>query len=453
MIRMPLATASLLAIAISLAGCGDEKKAAAPATASAPAPAPAAAPAPEATASAPAAAQSSDAAAKAVVANYSNMVYAAFSDAESTAKTLQAAIKDFLATPNDKTLKAARDAWVAARVPYMQTEVFRFGNTIIDDWEGQVNAWPLDEGLIDYVAKDYQHALGNPGATANIIANTEVQVGEDKVDVKDITPEKLASLNELGGSEANVATGYHAIEFLLWGQDLHGNEAGAGERPASDYIEGAGGTGGHNDRRRAYLTAVTDLLVSDLEEMVNNWKPGVADNYRASLEAESGESGLRKMLFGMGSLSLGELAGERMKVALEANSSEDEHDCFSDNTHNSHFYNGKGIRNVYLGEYTRVDGTKVSGPSLSSLVAKADPAADATLRADLDATQAKLQILVDQANKGQHFDQLIAAGNTEGNQIVRDAIAALVKQTGAIEQAAGKLGITDLNPDNADHEF
>ncbi|RMR08883.1 putative lipoprotein [Pseudomonas savastanoi pv. glycinea] len=453
MIRMPLATASLLAIAISLAGCGDEKKAAAPATASAPAPAPAAAPAPEATASAPAVAQSSDAAAKAVVANYSNMVYAAFSDAESSAKTLQTAIKDFLATPNDKTLKAARDAWVAARVPYMQTEVFRFGNTIIDDWEGQVNAWPLDEGLIDYVAKDYQHALGNPGATANIIANTEVQVGEDKVDVKEITPEKLASLNELGGSEANVATGYHAIEFLLWGQDLHGNEAGAGERPASDYIEGAGGTGGHNDRRRAYLTAVTDLLVSDLEEMVNNWKPGVADNYRASLEAESGESGLRKMLFGMGSLSLGELAGERMKVALEANSSEDEHDCFSDNTHNSHFYNGKGIRNVYLGEYTRTDGTKVSGPSLSSLVAKADPAADATLRADLDATQAKLQVLVDQANKGQHFDQLIAAGNTEGNQIVRDAIAALVKQTGAIEQAAGKLGITDLNPDNADHEF
>ncbi|MCZ7019266.1 imelysin family protein, partial [Salmonella enterica] len=89
------------------------------------------------------------------------------------------------------------------------------GNTIIDDWEGQVNAWPLDEGLIDYVDKSYEHALGNPGANANIIANNEIQVGEDKVDVKDITPEKLASLNELGGSEANVATGYHAIEFLL----------------------------------------------------------------------------------------------------------------------------------------------------------------------------------------------------------------------------------------------
>lgn len=453
MIRMPLATASLLAVAIALAGCdqGKDKPAAA---APAPAPAAAAAPAPAPT-SAAAPAQPNETATRAVVANYANMVFAVFSDAESTAKKLSTAVDAFLATPNDQTLKAARDAWVAARVPYMQSEVFRFGNTIIDDWEGQVNAWPLDEGLIDYVAKDYQHALGNPGATANIIANKSVQVGEDKVDVPEITPEKLASLNELGGAEANVATGYHAIEFLLWGQDLHGTGPGAGERPASDYIEGQGGTGGHNDRRRAYLKAATDLLVSDLEEMVNNWKPGVADNYRATLEAESAESGLRKMLFGMGSLSLGELAGERMKVALEANSSEDEHDCFSDNTHNSHFYNGLGIRNVYLGEYTRVDGSKVSGASLSSLVATAtaDAATDQTVRADLDATQAKLQVIVDHANKGEHFDQLIAAGNTAGNQVVRDAIAALVKQTGAIEQAAGKLGITDLNPDNADHEF
>ncbi|WP_226477395.1 imelysin family protein [Pseudomonas sp. MWU16-30323] len=445
MIRMPLATASLLAIAISLAGCGEGKdKAAAPqAPAAASTTAPAAAPA----------GQVDEAAAKAVVAHYADMVFAVYSDAESTAKTLQTAIDTFLANPNDDTLKAARTAWIAARVPYLQSEVFRFGNTIIDDWEGQVNAWPLDEGLIDYVDKTYEHALGNPGATANIIANNEIQVGEDKVDVKDITPEKLASLNELGGSEANVATGYHAIEFLLWGQDLNGTGPGAGNRPASDYMTGEGATGGHNERRRTYLRAVTQLLVSDLEEMVGNWKPNVEDNYRATLEAEAPTDGLRKMLFGMGSLSLGELAGERMKVSLEANSPEDEQDCFSDNTHNSHFYDAKGIRNVYLGEYTRTDGTKMTGPSLSSLVAKADPTADATLKADLASTEAKIQVMVDHANNGEHYDQLIAAGNDKGNQIVRDAIAALVKQTGSIEQAAAKLGISDLNPDNADHDF
>ncbi|WP_060484861.1 imelysin family protein [Pseudomonas sp. NBRC 111123] len=445
MIRMPLASASLLAIAIALAGCGEDKdeKAAAPQ-----AQAPAAA---STTAAAPGAFD--EAAGKAVVKHYAEMVYAVYSDSLSTAKTLQTAVDAFLAKPNDETLKAAKEAWAAARVPYLQSEAFRFGNTIIDDWEGQVNAWPLDEGLIDYVDKSYEHALGNPAASANIIANTEIQVGEEKVDVKDITPEKLASLNELAGSEANVATGYHAIEFLLWGQDLNGTGPGAGARPASDYLEGKGATGGHNDRRRAYLKAVTELLVKDLEEMVGNWAPNVADNYRATLEAEPVADGLRKMLFGMGSLSLGELAGERMKVSLEANSPEDEQDCFSDNTHYSHFYDAKGIRNVYLGEYTRTDGTKMTGPSLSSLVAKADPAADATLKADLEATEAKIQVMVDHALKGEHYDQLIAADNAAGNQIVRDAIASLVKQTGSIEQAAGKLGIANLNPDTADHEF
>ena len=149
MLRMPLASASLLAIAISLAGCGEDK---APATQAA---APAAS-----SASAPAAATSQvdEAASKAVVSHYADLALAVFSDAASTGKTLQGAIDALLANPNDDTLKAAREAWLAARVPYMQTEVFRFGNAVVDDWEGQLNAWPLDEGLIDYVATDYQHA-------------------------------------------------------------------------------------------------------------------------------------------------------------------------------------------------------------------------------------------------------------------------------------------------------
>lgn len=442
MTRMPLATASLLALAISLAGCGDDKQEAAAPQASTPA----------AASSAPAKVE--EAAAKAVVSHYADLALAVFSDAASTGKQLQSAIDTLLANPGEDTLKAARQAWLAARVPYMQTEVFRFGNAVVDDWEGQLNAWPLDEGLIDYVAKDYQHALGNPGASANIIANTSIQVGEDQIDVSQISGEKLAELNELGGSEANVATGYHAIEFLLWGQDLNGTNPGAGARPASDFVVGEGATGGNNERRRAYLKAATDLLVADLDSMVVQWQAGNADNYRAKLEAEPAESGLRKMLFGMGSLSLGELAGERMKVALEAGSTEDEHDCFSDNTHNSHFYNGKGIRNVYLGEYKKVDGTVLSGPSLSALVAKLDAQADATLKADLEASEARLQALVDSAEKNNvHFDQLIAADNAAGQQLVRDAIAALVKQTAAIEKASSALGISDLNPDTADHQF
>ncbi|MCI0915620.1 imelysin family protein [Stutzerimonas stutzeri] len=447
MLRTPVwATASLLAVAISLAGCGEDK---APAEQAA---APQAAQSEPAT-SAPATETLNDEAAQAVVKHYADMAHAIFSDAHSTAVDLQKAVDALLANPTDETLQAAKQAWLAARVPYMQSEVFRFGNPVVDEWEGQLNAWPLDEGLIDYVEGDYQHALGNPGATANIIANKQLQIGEDKIDVSEITGEKLASLNELAGSEANVATGYHAIEFLLWGQDLNGTNAGAGKRPVSDYIEGEGCTGGNCDRRRAYLKAATELLVSDLEEMVNEWKAGVADNYRASLEKESAENGLRKMFFGMGSLSLGELAGERMKVALEANSPEDEHDCFSDNTHNSHFYNAKGIRNVYLGEYRRVDGSTLSGPSLASLVEGTDPQLNSTLKTDLETTEAKLQALVTSAEQGEAFDQLIGPDNSEGQAKVRAAIGALVQQTASIEKAAAALGIGDLNPDTADHQF
>lgn len=444
--RTPLwATASLLAAAISLAGCGDDKapaqQAAAPQTTTQSEPA----------ASAPKALN--EEAAQAVVSHYADMAHAIFSDAHTTALKLQEAIDALLADPTDETLQAAKDAWLAARVPYMQTEVFRFGNPVVDEWEGQVNAWPLDEGMIDYVEGDYQHALGNPGATANIIANQQLQIGEDSIDVSEITGELLASLNELAGSEANVATGYHAIEFLLWGQDLNGTDAGAGTRPVSDYLEGEGCTGDNCDRRRAYLKAATDLLVSDLEEMVGEWAPGTADNYRASLEGESAENGLRKMFFGMGSLSLGELAGERMKVALEANSPEDEHDCFSDNTHNSHYFNARGIRNVYLGEYQRADGSTLSGPSLASLVDGIDPEVSSTLKTDLETTDAKLQVLVVSAENGEAFDQLIAPDNSEGQDKVRAAIAALVQQTVSIEKAAAALGITDLNPDTADHQF
>lgn len=447
MTRMPWATASLLAIAISLAGCGDDKKAEAPANQ-------AAAPAASTQSTAPAAAKVDEAAVKAVVKNYLDIAEATYGDALTTAKALQSAVDALIAKPSEETLKAAREAWIASRPSYSQSEAFRFGNSIIDDWEGAVNAWPLDEGLIDYVAKDYQHAEGNAGATANIIANTEIQVGEDKIDVKEITGEKLKGLNELGGSEANVATGYHAIEFLLWGQDLNGTKPGAGDRKYTDYAQGKDCTNGHCDRRAAYLKAATDLLVADLEEMVGNFKSGVADNYRAKVEADTAENNLRKMFFGMGSLSLGELAGERMKVALEANSTEDEHDCFSDNTHNTLFFNAKSIRNIYTGEYKRTDGSVVKGPSLSDLVAKVDAAADTDLKADLANTEAKMQVIVDRAEKdGVHFDQMIAPDDKDDQQKIRDAIASLVKQTGAIEKAATAVGVQDLKPDNADHQF
>lgn len=392
-----------------------------------------------------------------VVTHYADLAHATYEDALITARALDEATDRLIANPTEANLKAAKEAWLASRVPYQQSEVFRFGNAIVDDWEGQLNAWPLDEGLIDYVkADDYQHELGNAGATANIVASNSINVGGETLDVATLTPELLADLNEVGGSEANVATGYHAVEFLLWGQDLHGFEGGAGERPVTDYAKGNDCTNGNCERRAQYLDAVTDLLVDDLEWMVAQWAPGTSDNYRSQLTSANADEGIQKMLFGMGSLSLGELAGERMKVALEANSYEDEHDCFSDNTHNSHYYNGQGIQNVYTGTYRRVDGSVVSGPSLSDLVEQTNPELDARLNRQLDASMEALALMKARAESSQNpmaFDTMIAPGNAEGTRIINGAIMALVEQTGSIEQAARQLGIQALSPDDAGHSF
>lgn len=389
-----------------------------------------------------------------VVSHYADLAHSVYSDSLTTAQGLDKAIDVFIASPSQQSLDKARTAWKAARVPYQQSEVFRFGNPVVDDWEGQLNAWPLDEGLIDYVADDYQYELGNDGAKANIVASKFVQVGNQKVDTANITPELLADLNEIGGSEANVATGYHAIEFLLWGQDLNGTKPGAGQRQYSDFAYGEACTNGNCERRREYLKAASVLLQNDLSWMTQQWSPEVKDNYRAELLADSADNGLRKMLFGMGSLSLGELAGERMKVALEANSTEDEHDCFSDNTHNSHYYNEQGIYNVYTGTYKRVNGTLVSGPSIHDLVANKDKDAAESIQAEFDRARRQVYTLVESAEKqDQAFDQLIAAGNQAGNALVNESIMALVKQTASIEQAASIIGVSNLNPDTADHQF
>ena len=312
-------------------------------------------------------ASAADVTAEAVVTTYADIALAKYEDALTTAKTLDAAVDAFLASPSAEGLQAAKDAWLAARVPYQQTEAYRFGNAVVDDWEGRVNAWPLDEGLIDYVDASYGTENDeNDLYTANVIANPQIEINGETVDASEITPQFLSeTLQEAGDVEANVATGYHAIEFLLWGQDLNGTDAGSGERPWTDFSTSEC-THGHCDRRAQYLASATTLLVSDLEEMVANWEEGGAARKEVTSDPTAG---LSAILTGMGSLSYGELAGERMKLGLLLHDPEEEHDCFSDNTDKSHLYDAMGIQNVYLGSYERVDGTTVSGPSISDLVA------------------------------------------------------------------------------------
>ncbi|MGP3698227.1 imelysin family protein [Rhodobacter sp. NSM] len=384
-----------------------------------------------------------------VVETYADIAEATYSDSLATARVLQSAVKTLVAQPSEDALAAAREAWLASRAPYQQSEAFRFGNAIVDDWEGKVNAWPLDEGLIDYVDASYGGASEeNDLAALNVIATPTFTLSGTEVDATEITPQLISgTLHEADGIEANVASGYHAIEFLLWGQDLNGTEAGAGNRPYTDYASGEACTGGNCDRRGAYLMAATDLLVSDLEYMVAQWADGGAAREAVTSEPDTG---IQAMLTGMGSLSYGEQAGERMKLGLMLNDPEEEHDCFSDNTHNSHYYDGLGIRNVYLGSYTRTDGSKIEGPSLSNLVEAADPELDKVLTSQLDATVRQLDALRTAVAEGMAYDQMLAAGNEKGEKLIMGAVDALVTQTASIERATTALGLSGIAFEGSD---
>ena len=383
----------------------------------------------------------------AVVAAYADLARAEYGDALAGAQRLRAAVGALVETPSAEALRAAKAAWLQARVPYQQTEVFRFGNPIVDEWEGKVNAWPLDEGLIDYVAGGGA-SDENAYAGLNVIANPSFAIGSETVDASVITPELLAGkLHEAEAIEANVATGYHAIEFLLWGQDLNGTGPGAGARPWTDYAAGEDCTNANCDRRGQYLTAATDLLVSDLEWMTAQW--GEAGAARAAVTGDP-DAGVIALLTGMGSLSYGEQAGERMRLGLMLNDPEEEHDCFSDNTHNSHFYDGLGIRNVYLGRYVRTDGSVIEGPSVSALVAAADPAADADLRAKLDDTVMRLLAIKATAEGGTAYDQMLAADNAAGEALIMGAVEALIAQTRSIERAVSTLGLDQIAFEGSD---
>lgn len=384
---------------------------------------------------------------KDVLATYGNMAEAVYGDSLTSARTLKAAIDTLIASPSEETLAAARKAWIAARVPYMQTEAFRFGNPVVDSWEGRVNSWPLDEGLIDYVAEAYgSDNPENEYYAADVIANTTLKVAGKTLDASKIDAKLIRSLHEAGGVEANVATGYHAIEFLLWGQDLNGTEPGAGNRPATDYDLKAC-TNGNCDRRAAYLSTVTDMLIEDLDWMVKQWG---AQGEARKIITQDEKAGLTAIFTGLGSLSYGELAGERMKLGLMIHDPEEEHDCFSDNTHNSHYGDALGIRNVYLGSYKRIDGSVISGPSVSDLVKDKSPETDARVRSALDATMAKMTALVERAEKVEHYDQMIGLDNAEGNAVVQAGIDALIAQAKELERAIAVLDLKSIKFEGSD---
>jgi putative iron-regulated protein len=409
-----------------------------------------------------------------VVTTNANIAYAMYSDSLITAQTLKQKLQILADNPTDATFAAAKNAWLDAREPYSQSEVYRFRVGPIDALksdgtigeegdgpEGSINAWPLGEALIDYVAAVVDGDSG-PDSQENRITGNAI---ENITDYPSITKETIRNLSEFGEDERNVASGYHAIEFLLWGQDLNLDLSGTGsrdstggQRPVSDFYTTANGNAsactsgpvGSTDniceRRADFLLAAADVLIDDLAPVAQAWEPGAGVHYTAFVQG--GDVSLAKILEGMGRLSFGELAGERMKIALSTDSQEDEHSCFSDNTHRDIFLNAKGVQTMFLASYTRVDGEVVAGASIQDLlIVEGEPTLANQMRASLEATMASASVIDTKAKTGTPFDVLIQVGVNQPN--ITDTIIRLSNQTDVIEQVIEALGVTtnDLRQD------
>lgn len=354
-----------------------------------------------------------------VISNFSNIAFANYTDAYNDAVAMNNSLIAFTDNPSETTHQAAKDAWLHARESYGQTETFRFMNGPIDDDngpEGALNAWPLDENYVDYVYNPITHEIIKEGL-----------INDNSFD---ITQANLNSKNEDGG-EKNISIGYHAIEFLLWGQDFNASMAGvdfslSGQREYTDYT-----TDEDAERRKTYLKLVGTQLLEDLEYVVTAWQSGGWG--RSAFEALEEDKAIEAILTGMGKLSKGELAGERMFVALSNQDQEDEHSCFSDNTHRDIYNNALGIRNLYYGSYGSVSGT-----SIEDLIAAQDSDLATEMTALFETTWTKIKA-VDAAKP---FDRQLTLETVGGTGPIMSAVLSLQEQGDKIAEAGTALGLT-----------
>ncbi len=354
---------------------------------------------------------------------YSQIVFASYEDSLLTTSTLNKSIQIFISEPNDQTMIKAKEDWLASRETYLQTEVYRFYDGPIDEPdrgpEGMMNAWPLDEAYVDYV---------NDDISTGIINDRTIPINATN----------LESLNEYGGEE-NIATGFHAIEFLLWGQDT--SAIGPGDRPYTDYLTNGNGTATNQDRRGRYLSTVTSMLEDHFESIVSSWIPHEPENYRAQFENLDNPEAIRRILTGMIILSGFETGGERLQTALDSGDQEDEHSCFSDNTHRDMVQDIQGVLNIWLGSYTRIDGSTISGIGIVDIVKYVEPEL---------ATKLGNRIVesLELANKlSPPFDQEISLKNIEGRARVQRLINSLRDQENLLQDVFQRFELTIPDPD------
>jgi putative iron-regulated protein len=179
---------------------------------------------------------------------------------------------------------------------------------------------------------------------------------------------------------------------------------------------------------------ITEFLVANLDLLTWQWSPGNSSNYRATFLALDPDEAVRRILVGIGVLSKSELAGERIFTAYDNQDQEDEHSCFSDNTHRDIFNNALGIMNVLQGHYRRTDGSTVSGAGMTELFSAVNPGLGAEVESLAVRSLSAVEVIP------VPFDRAIV--DSDSRPTVLEAVYALMDLGDRIAEGGSALGLT-----------
>ena len=293
-----------------------------------------------------------------------NVVIPTYHDLDAAAGALGGAVAALRDDPTDATLHAARDAWVAARVPWEASEGFLFGPVDFEGYDPALDSWPVNRTDLDKVL------AGDDALSAEYVNNLK---DEEK--------------------------GFHTIEYLLFGE-------GGGKTPA-DFTE----------REFEYLVASTAVLEQSASSLHDSWIPSGGNFVSKVVGAGSGsdiypsqESAVQEIVNGMigicdevGPGKIGDPYNEQDPQLVESQ--------FSHNSLEDFQNNMRSVRNAYTGDYGGSEGN-----GLDEFVAQHNGDLDSRLKSEIQAAIDEI------AGISNPFRDAIA---TDGDQIekAQEAIA------------------------------
>lgn len=324
--------------------------------------------------------------ARSQVSAYVDLVSATYVEAQTAAVALRDAIATLRNAPSAGTLEAARNAWLDARAAYLKTEAFQFYAGPVDGPGGplpRLNGWPVDTTVVDGLIADTSQSLGF---------------------------RSLAQVNRVE-PPANITTGLHVLEYLLWGDGAASPESFATQ-----------------PRRGEYAAAAAQLLSNDLGLVAAAWAPG-SNNYRASVESMDQRNALGRAFNGMTVLLGYEVPLRRIGAGLFPANRNFQPSPFSNTSELDNRFSFEGAKHVYF--ETGID----------RLLTATDPVLAGKIATGFDRAEAAVMAM------NAPYERFLApvSGSPE-RATAEAAVRALTDLARDLRQAGNRLGVLVVVP-------